>query len=109
MDVENYLSIKRMTTSSSPAEAKAYEVTLNSYLQGIADGANADGAVIRYQNQNIKDFRPLCVPGNLMFDSELVKKHVDAYIAKNKSALDLSANIGLIFVSQLAKTYPCGD
>lgn len=108
MDVESYLSTKHMITSSpSTAEAKVYEVMLNAYLQGVADGANADSAVIRYQNQNNKNFKSPCVPGGTVFDSELVQKHVDVYIAKHKSALDLSANIGLIFASQLASAYPC--
>jgi hypothetical protein len=103
IDVAGYLELRSKDDSYS-------SLALESYMRGLVDGTLAVDALARYQNQETKGFNSsFCPPDTVKFDTDMARKHIDAYIrhAEAISALDKSADVGLLFVTQLNKTYPC--
>jgi len=107
MTLGNYLIMKQRIASLPPEQAKHSRQVLDTYLEGIADGDVAVDSIKQYQQKKGGDYQPYsCAPAALPFDSKLVEKMIDAFNAANPDA-DKTVNVAILYVSQMAKTYPC--
>lgn len=107
MTLGNYLMMKERIASLPPEQAKHSRQVLDTYLKGIADADVAVDSIKQYQQKKGADYQPYsCAPKALPFDSKLVEKMIDAFNADHPDA-DKTVNVAILYVSQMAKTYPC--
>lgn len=107
--VETYIKWKQQIAKPYPYEEEANKtrLVLKAYLTGVAQGDYAAISLLEYtQKQNVIFHPYSCPPKGLTADHKLAEKMVDTYIAAHPD-IDKASNVAVIYVSQMAKTYPC--
>lgn len=107
--VETYIKWKQQIAKPYPYEEDANKtrLVLKAYLTGVAQGEYAAISLLEYKQKQNVIFQPYsCPPEGLTADHKLAEKIIDAYIAAHPD-IDKAANVAIIYVSQMAKTYPC--
>jgi len=107
MNLGTYIKFEERIASEPKEKAIITAAVFSHYLQGIADGSLAGYSLARIQNKDNKSFTDYCPPKNLRFNGDLVKDIVDSYIIFRDSPPDESVNVGIVFATEMAKTYPC--
>ncbi|WP_336844213.1 hypothetical protein [Serratia nevei] len=107
MTVGGYITMKQRITTLPTAQAKHSRQVLETYLAGIAEGNYAAISFLEYKRKKNSGYQPYtCPPVGLSADYKLAEKMIDTVLIEQPD-VDKELNVAVLFVSQMAKTYPC--
>ncbi|WP_226020322.1 hypothetical protein [Serratia symbiotica] len=105
--VQTYLNWKQTIADPYQDNSNQTRLVLKAYLTGVAEGDYAAISYLDYKQNRDHVHKPYsCPPKGLAADHKLAGKMIDAYIAAHPD-LDKTVNVAILYVSQMAKTYPC--
>lgn len=109
LSLENYITLKKQSDSTEDKfKAHLAKVTLDYFLEGVAEAEASSESMSRYKNQGVSDFsRYGCVPGNPDMDAYFVREMVDRYLFNQGKKVDPTMSVALAYVVELSIVYPC--